>query len=182
MKYVKLVRDFTYVSHDNTILLVKEGTYLSLIENDEEGKTYYRPSFTDENVIKIPKLVIESNCGYFFEVSETEWIRESKYVDIFNSILEKDPYINWSDFVQEIQRRFLSSSKVPLEFEEFLKKIKDSEKNWPIQNPSPIYPTYPLPQLDQSRCPSCGNLKGSPCLSSACPYRIQVWYSSSTKG
>jgi hypothetical protein len=177
MKYIKTLKDFTHL-YCGTLILIKEGTLLER-EILNEGKSFeesnYRPIGLKPNVY-IKSFIVESNPDYFVEIHENEWLRESKYTKIIDYILTIDPYINWANFVETIKSRFCPDVISTEAINDMLEKLKgDLTKGTPI----PAYPAYPG-VIDTTRCPSCGNLAGSPCWNTACPYRIQVWYSNSS--
>lgn len=168
MKYVKLIKDITH--NENGILIpVKEGTILEKIAT--RGYSGYQ-----NQEIFIPENIVRSNPGYFVEITKSQWNEENQYSRIVDLILSEDPYIDWNSLVNEIRNRFLESDELP----EWIKAISDQNANIPSY-PMPQTPQYPG-VIDSTMCPSCGNLKGSACWSTTCPYRIHVWYSSSTSG
>jgi hypothetical protein len=175
MKYVKTIKEFTHL-HQGALIPIKEGTLMERTCS-EEGTTYsefYRPLGWDPNII-IGSKIVESNPNYFCEITETEWMRETKYAKIFRYILELDPYINWQDLISTIDDRFVFSRGNRFPIKDWVEKLSDPKSGAPA-NPHPTYPGV----VDTTRCTSCGNLKGSPCWSTACPQRIQIWYSTNT--
>jgi hypothetical protein len=180
MKYIKLIKDLTHL-HQGTLILIKEGTLLQK-EFSIEGichEILYRPCGYKTD-IGIAESIIQKNPNFFVEVTETEWLRENRYNQIFDYILELDPCINWQDLISTIQMRFIQRGDAPSDdqIRDFLDKMKKEISPQPIPQ-YPHYPTYPG-VVDNTRCPGCGNLIGSPCWNTACPNRLQIWCSTNT--
>jgi hypothetical protein len=179
MKYIKLIKDLTHL-HQGTLFLIKEGTLLQK-DFSPEGMCHeilYRP-YGWKTDIGIAESIVQKNPNFFVEITETEWLRETKYTQIFDYILELDPYINWQDLISTIQTKFIQLG-APSEdqIKDWLDKIKKEMSPQPIPQ-FPQYPTYPG-VIDSTRCSSCGNLIGTPCWSTACPNRLQIWCSTNT--
>jgi hypothetical protein len=156
-KYYKITQDITLIEGEN-LLQLKKGEFLfsaNLLNDKEMCAILGKDSLLSLNLVK-------KNQEIFEEISKEEFDFELSLSTVRNLFLEME--------VEE-RKRIIQEL-----YKEFIPQILFIPPTSPMPMPAPFNPYKDV----IGGCSVCGNSIGTPCWSTNCPNRIQIWYSSSS--